>query len=69
MRCDYSTEEVDRLMNVKYEERPGGFACGSCNYFQEGDCSHPDVNAKVKDQGCCVLWDGKSEFKASECKK
>ncbi len=61
-------EESERLANARYEERPGGFSCSSCNYFEEGDCRHPEVQTKVVDKGCCVKWEGESEFKATECK-
>lgn len=69
MKCDYSPDQVERLVSARYVEKEGGFSCGNCNYFKSGDCDHPEIQARVKMEGICVKWDGESDFTANECKK
>ncbi len=65
---EYSGEEIDRLIDVRYEERKGAFSCSSCSYFEAEFCQHPEVQAHVEPEGCCIEWDGGSDFEASKCK-
>lgn len=61
--------DLERLADVKYEERRGGFSCGSCVFFSGGDCIHPLVRTTVSAEGCCTLWSGPSEFSAERTLK
>ncbi len=65
---EYSPEELDRLVKVKYEEKEGGFACSNCNYLMNNDyCRQHDVRTHVKPEGVCTNWEGESNFKPKKC--
>ncbi len=68
-KCEeYSPEELNRLVKVKYEEKEGGFACSNCNYLVNNDyCRQRDVRTHVKPEGVCTNWEGESNFKPKKC--
>lgn len=60
----YTKAQLERLAAVVYAELPegpwmyGGFSCGTCVFFDKsrGLCTHRDILAPVRVNGCCCAW-------------
>ena len=65
---EYSSEELERLVHVKYLEREELFSCSSCNYFMSGDyCRQKFVRTHVEPYGVCIHWEGETKFNPKKC--
>ncbi len=57
---DVDDAAIGRLLDAGYMEligKAGGFSCGTCRSYADGECKNEKVLASVSDDhGCCNFW-------------